>query len=126
MAGARTFAADAGVQDLIRAYREAGRWTAFICAGTSALIQSVFGAPRAARESANKVRVTSHPVVRGEAIDFGWAYAPDEERVVVDGRVITSRGPGSAILFALTIVEVLCGMEKREFITAGLMVANEL
>jgi 4-methyl-5(b-hydroxyethyl)-thiazole monophosphate biosynthesis len=35
-----------------------------------------------------------------------------ESRVVVDGDVVTSRGPGTAIEFALKIVELLFGSEK--------------
>lgn len=37
-----------------------------------------------------KVRVTSHPSVKDAIVAKGWEYS--EERVVVDGNVITSRG----------------------------------
>ena len=40
--------------------------------------------------------------------------------VVQDGRVITSRGPGTAIDFALTLIENLAGTEKRKEVEAGL------
>lgn len=39
---------------------------------------------------------------------------PRDEKVVVDGHVITSQGPGTAIQFALAIVEFLQGKEKAE------------
>lgn len=77
-------------------------------------------------ESSKKVRVTSHPSVKKEIEDAGWEYAPDEERVVVDGKVITSRGPGTAMLFGLTIVEALCGKREREEITGPMICAREL
>jgi 4-methyl-5(b-hydroxyethyl)-thiazole monophosphate biosynthesis len=35
------------------------------------------------------------------------------EPVVIDGKVITSRGPGTAMDFALTLIEQLCGPAKR-------------
>lgn len=37
-----------------------------------------------------KVKVTSHPSVKDAIVAKGWEYL--EERVVVDGNVITSRG----------------------------------
>lgn len=77
-------------------------------------------------ESKTKVPVTSHPSVKKEIVDAGWDYAPDSERVVVHGKVITSRGPGTAMLFGLTIVEALRGREKREEITGPMICAKEL
>jgi len=40
-----------------------------------------------------------------------------EERVVVDGRIITSQGPGTAMEFAIKLVEVLVGKNKAEEVT---------
>jgi len=37
---------------------------------------------------------------------------PRSERVVTDGHIITSQGPGTAMDFALKIVEMLAGKEK--------------
>lgn len=43
------------------------------------------------------------------------------ERVVRDDRVITSRGPGTAMDFALELVELLVGRPKREEVEKGLV-----
>ena len=43
-------------------------------------------------------------------------------RVVVDGNVVTSQGPGTAIEFALTLVELLFGKEKAEEVAEPMMV----
>ena len=40
--------------------------------------------------------------------------------VEVDGKVITSKGPGTAMDFALTLIECLCGLEKKEQVAAQL------
>ena len=45
--------------------------------------------------------------------DLKGAAIPQKE-VAVDGNLITSRGMGTAITFALAIVEALCGEEKAK------------
>ena len=40
--------------------------------------------------------------------------------VIKDGKVITSRGPGTAMDFALVLIENLVGIEKRDEVEAGL------
>ncbi|WP_197463340.1 MULTISPECIES: hypothetical protein [unclassified Alcanivorax] len=44
-----------------------------------------------------------------------------EERVVHDGQCLTSRGPGTALEFALTLVETLCGREKRDTVASPMV-----
>jgi len=43
------------------------------------------------------------------------------KKVVIDGKVITSRGPGTAICFALEIVKTLCGEKTYEGIKQGVL-----
>ncbi|OIR08753.1 chaperone protein YajL [mine drainage metagenome] len=43
------------------------------------------------------------------------------QAVVEDGKFITSRGPGTAMDFALTLVERLAGKAKRDEVEAGLV-----
>jgi protein deglycase len=45
----------------------------------------------------------------------------DPAPVVRDGQVITSRGPGTAMDFALELVELLCGPARRAEVEAGLV-----
>lgn len=43
-------------------------------------------------------------------------------RVVVDGNCLTSQGPGTAVEFALALVEQLFGRDKREEVAAPMVV----
>lgn len=43
------------------------------------------------------------------------------ERVVVDGHITTSRGPGTAFEFALEIINQLCGQEKMNSVAKPMM-----
>ena len=43
------------------------------------------------------------------------------EPVVQDGRIITGRGPGAAMDFALKLVEVLCGAEQAAQLAKGMV-----
>ena len=47
-----------------------------------------------------------------------------ESRVVVDGNCVTSQGPGTAIDFALELVEQLCGVVKREEVASPLVLTT--
>ncbi|KAJ4994468.1 DJ-1/PfpI family protein [Stagonosporopsis vannaccii] len=124
--GAKTFSASNEVLSLIASFRAQGKWVAAICAGTTALVaaQKLAASGKTESPAAQKVKVTSHPSVRGEIEGERWGYS--EERVVVDGKVITSRGPGTAMLFALTIVEMLAGKEKRDEVAGPMIVAETL
>ncbi|MHC4267196.1 MAG: DJ-1 family glyoxalase III [Planctomycetota bacterium] len=42
-------------------------------------------------------------------------------RVVVDGNCITSRGPGTAMEFALKLVEILCGEQKARDVAQSML-----
>ena len=92
---------DARLQKVIKAQAERGGLVAAICAAPVAL------AAAGILEGKTK---TSHPAVRDEMPSDGYR----EDRVVVDGKVITSRSPGTAIEFAFTLVRVLFGDAKAE------------
>ena len=61
--------------------------------------------------------VTSHPSVK-ENLN-GMEYS--ENRVVADGNMITSRSPGTALEFALKLVEILFGKDRMEAVNAGVL-----
>jgi 4-methyl-5(b-hydroxyethyl)-thiazole monophosphate biosynthesis len=41
--------------------------------------------------------------------------------VVVDGNIITSRSPGTAMEFALKLVELLFGKDRMEVVNKGIL-----
>lgn len=100
MPGAAHLRDDDRVQAIVRRHAERERITAAICAAPIALQRAGVLKDRT---------VTSHPVVAGDLPD---AAAYSEARVVADGRVITSRGPGTAMEFAFQLVAALCGPDK--------------
>ena len=63
-------------------------------------------------------RATSYPGALDIEAVPGMEYL--ETAVVTDGRVITSRGPGTAMDFALVLIETLVGKTKRDEVEAGL------
>lgn len=63
-------------------------------------------------------QVTSHPSVQPQVAP---ASLYTEERVVVDGKIITSRGPGTAMEFALKLVEILEGSQKVSELKAAMV-----
>jgi len=60
---------------------------------------------------------TSHPSVQ-EKLN-GVRYS--EDRVVVDGNLVTSRSPGTAMEFALKLVEILFGPERVQTVNNGVL-----
>ena len=64
--------------------------------------------------------VTSHPSVKETMTAGGYKYS--EDRVVVDDKIITSRGPGTCFEFALKIVEKLQGKEKSDSLVPPMLV----
>ncbi len=63
--------------------------------------------------------VTSFP--GDEAELRGKVRAYSQERVCVDGKLITARGPGTAEEFALTLVRLLLGPETAEQVRQGIV-----
>jgi 4-methyl-5(b-hydroxyethyl)-thiazole monophosphate biosynthesis len=63
--------------------------------------------------------ITSHPGVRAELTGRGERLL--DERVVVDGRLVTSQGPGTALEFAFYRVSMLFGEDKVREINRGVL-----
>ncbi|KJA23910.1 hypothetical protein HYPSUDRAFT_39426 [Hypholoma sublateritium FD-334 SS-4] len=110
--GADTLAGHPSVQELVRRYVERNKLVGMICAGSLA----------AQTAKLEKQPLTSHPSVKAQLQD-DFEYS--EDPVVVSDNLITSRGPGTAFPFALTLVEMLCGPQKREEIRGPLVFPSQ-
>ena len=65
-------------------------------------------------------RCVCYPGMEGELSAAGAVPRMDRS-TVVDGDLITGRGPGSAFDFGLTLVEVLAGADAARAVAAGLV-----
>jgi 4-methyl-5(b-hydroxyethyl)-thiazole monophosphate biosynthesis len=105
--GTNNLKADARVATLLQRMVQQGKYVAAICAAPSVLASAGLLDGR---------RATSFP----GALD-GFAKVDLQVAAVVeDGKLLTSRGPGTAMDFALALVERLAGEAKRREVEAGL------
>jgi 4-methyl-5(b-hydroxyethyl)-thiazole monophosphate biosynthesis len=104
--GVKNLRADPRVDALVRAHAAAGKWVAAICAAPTVLN---------AAGLLNGRRYTAHFSAAGELPNI-----LSEERTVVDGNILTSRGAGTALDFGLLMVEKLVSAEKAREIARSI------
>ena len=100
MPGAEHLKNDVRVIALLHEFAAQGRFTAAICAAPGVLAHAGLLAGREATSFPGFLRADSAPGIR-----------LSESPVVVDGKVVTSRGPGTAIEFSLALIGLLRGGE---------------
>jgi protein deglycase len=96
------------VQSLIQAQHAQGRGLAAICAAPIALAKAGVITGR---------RVTCYPGFEDQLGQVNFS----EDRVVVEDRLITSRGPGTAIDFSLALVSAIRGSETARRLETGML-----
>lgn len=106
--GADNLDRDPRIHQLLLAMADAGKYTAAICAAPRVLAHAGLLQGK---------RATCFPGAIAEPGGIDLVDAP----VVVDDKVITSRGPGTAMDFALQLIELLAGRHKRAEVEAGLV-----
>ncbi|GFS13213.1 protein DJ-1 [Elysia marginata] len=108
--GAQNLCESAEVGKALKEQEKAGRLVAAVCAAPTALL---------AHQVAKGKKVTSHPSV-ADKLKGDYKYL--EDRVVVDEKIITSRGPGTCFEFALAIVEQIQGKDKASSLVNPMLV----
>jgi len=108
--GAERLDHDQRIHTLLQKMAAEDRYTAAICAAPKVLANAGLLKGK---------RATSYPGFVDKMNLPDTTYL--SETVVQDGKVITSRGPGTAMDFALYLIEVLVGKHKRDEVEAGLV-----
>jgi len=106
--GTHILAENESVQQLLREMKEKDKIVGAICAAPFALKQA----------GVLNDRYTCYPSVEEQIGTDGYT---DKEKVVIDGNVMTSRGPGTSICFGLAIVRKLVGEDVYEQLKGGLL-----
>jgi 4-methyl-5(b-hydroxyethyl)-thiazole monophosphate biosynthesis len=100
------------VLDAVRYFDRAGKLVAAICAGPLVL------------SSAGVLRGKSYTCYPGVEKQIAGA-AHRNQKVVKDGHVLTSQGPGTAFAFALAIVAHFDGVAKAQEVARAALVSSE-
>jgi len=104
--GTNRLATNDRVQELLKEFKQKDKWIGAICAAPFALHKA----------GVLNHNYTCYPSTQDKIRYEGYT---DKEKVVVDGKVMTSRGPGTAICFGLEIIKTLVGKETYEGVKRG-------
>lgn len=110
MPGSANLRDDETTQSLIKKYNESGKLVAAICAAPIAL---------ASAGVIEGKTVTCYP---GCEVDLGNVNFIEDKNVVVDGNIITSRGPATALVFGLEIAKYLGYENEAAEIREGMLI----
>jgi 4-methyl-5(b-hydroxyethyl)-thiazole monophosphate biosynthesis len=113
MPGAEHLKSDARVLALLRRFAADGRYTAAICAAPGVLAHAGLLEGRAATSFPGFLHAGSAPGIRLR-----------DDAVVIDGKVVTSRGAGTAMEFALALIGLLAGPEVQRQVRERLQLAR--
>ena len=96
------------VQGLLKEFKVKGKLIGSICAAAYALKKAdVLGTD-----------YTCYPAAADEVNHPGYR---EDQAVVTDGNIMTSRGPGTALCFGLEIVKRLVGIESYQAVKEGML-----
>lgn len=107
--GVENLAKSEHLEQILLSNRERGSFICSICAGP--LVVDKFGL------FPENINLTSHPSVKDKLSKYNYK----DDSVVHDGVFITSRGAGTAIDFALKIIEILIDSETAEKVSKGIV-----
>ncbi len=95
--------------EILKNQKNSGKFYAAICASPAVVLQ--------AHGLLEGKKATCYPAMQ-EKLD----NPVENEKVVIDGNCITSQGPGTALLFALELLGVLCSENIKEETAKAMLV----
>jgi 4-methyl-5(b-hydroxyethyl)-thiazole monophosphate biosynthesis len=108
--GATNLEKDPRIIRLLQSMARAQKYTAAICAAPKVLgVAGVLSGKRATAFPGTLEKLNLDDI------------RIEQDSVVADGKVLTSRGPGTAMDFALELIRILVGQKKRDQVEAALM-----
>jgi 4-methyl-5(b-hydroxyethyl)-thiazole monophosphate biosynthesis len=107
--GADNLNNDNRIHNILRQMADNGRYIAAICAAPKVL---------ASAGLLKDKEVTSFPGALSDVAIEGMHHTG--MAIAIDGNVITSRGPGTAMDFSLELIQLLTGSEARQQVEQGL------
>ncbi|MDR0719972.1 MAG: DJ-1/PfpI family protein [Treponema sp.] len=115
MPGAANLAACAPLSAFLKEMEAGGKWIAAICAAPAVALAPL--------GILNGKSFTCYPGMEDRVEGKNEAAGPKwlEDKVVIDKGIITSRGPGTAGLFAAAIIGALLGAEEKEKIAKAVL-----
>lgn len=111
MPGSSNLAAFPKLMDIMLQHHAEGGTIAAICAAPSVVLGLL--------PDLNSRKMTCYDGFEEALVNKGAEYV--KEGVVVDGNIITGRGPGWAVEFGLAILALIKGQETADKVKAGLM-----
>ena len=108
--GADNLNNDPRIHAVLKKMADSGKFAGAICAAPVVLAKAGLLAGK---------KATSYPGFLDKMAVPGVTFV--NQKVVKDGKIITSRGPGTAVDFALELVETLCGHDMRTKVEDGLV-----
>lgn len=118
---AKSLQNDPRISELIQLFAQQERWIAAICAAPMVLAKqgileakaiTSFYAPEAVQKALEGIEPLN--------LEIGAIGLYKTDRVVVDGKIVTSRGAGTTLDFGLQLVAELVGIDKAETIARSI------
>ena len=109
MPGSRHLREHDGLLQILRQMNEKKKWIGAICAAPTVIKAAGIIEGR---------QMTSYPAYENDLEEAVYC----QDSVVVDENLVTSRGPGTALIFSLQMVSLLAGEEKAAELTKAMLV----